>query len=68
MPTLQQLQTNDTRVDFRATRNLNSTSDDFIVTDQRSTMSPAQYIEQKLLRLLNREEAAPSVIASRRPR
>lgn len=68
MPTLQQLQATNSRGDLRSTRTLNNVSDDFIVTDQRSAMSPAQYIEEKLLRLLRREETVTGTISSRRPR
>lgn len=66
MPTLQQLQSTHLSSETVRSRDLRTSSDEFIVTDQRSAMSSAQHIEEKLLRLLKRGESP--LISTRRPR
>lgn len=69
MPTLQELQAGKTRLTASRPRTSIASGDELIVTDQRSEMSPAQYIEEKLLRLLKDGEFFMNAsISARRPR
>jgi hypothetical protein len=68
MPTLQELQTGKFRLAASHPRTTLECGDELIVTDQRSAMSPAQCIEEKLLRLLKDAEYTGSSVSPRRPR
>jgi hypothetical protein len=68
MPTLQELQARKPRLTASRPRTAMECGDELIVTDQRSAMSPAQCIEEKLLRLLKDADYVGPSGPPRRPR
>jgi hypothetical protein len=69
MPSLQDLQRGNSRLASEPLRVSHSREEEHLVTDDRSQMSPAQCVEEKLSRLLQRSETTLSrAFLSRRPR
>ncbi len=69
MPSLQELQRGQLRFATTQPRMSNTHDEELIVTDQRCEMSPAQCVEEKLLRLLQHgENLLRSSVSPRRPR
>jgi hypothetical protein len=68
MPTLQELQRGRTSIGTAKSR-ISHLQDEELVTDQRCEMSPAQCVEEKLLRLLQLDEhSLRTSLPARRPR
>lgn len=69
MPTLQDLQRGKSRIASRANSTYLLNDEESIITDQRCELSPAQCVEEKLIRLLQgSENVLTSAFAPRRPR
>ena len=69
MPSLQELQRGRTFVESSHSRSLHAHDEELIVTDQRCEMSPAQCVEEKLLKLLQHGNGyVRSSFSPRRPR
>jgi hypothetical protein len=69
MPTLHDLQRGKSRNELQSSSAFYTHEDESIITDERCELSPAQCVEEKLLRLLQGTESLlNSSLVPRRPR